>query len=146
MHNVVKWPKILLKSCGVNTARFLKYVTSFYNIMHERVKRLRKQPIHARVNFTFILLNHILTSDINLSSKFVKSLTETCKNLTSSLIKHIDVLVKSSLQLIHTKASLLFSLSLTSLNVILLQLRCTQYWQTEQWNEPEPHLFLQIPQ
>ena len=38
MHNVVKWPNILLKSCGVNIARFLIYVWEFYNIMHERVK------------------------------------------------------------------------------------------------------------
>ena len=37
MHNVVKWSKILSKSCGVNTARFLKYVWPFCNIMHERV-------------------------------------------------------------------------------------------------------------
>ena len=38
MYNVVKWPNILEKSCGVNTARFLKYVWPFYNIMHKRVK------------------------------------------------------------------------------------------------------------
>ena len=38
MHNVLKWPNILLKSCGVNTAKFFKYVWPFYNIMHERVK------------------------------------------------------------------------------------------------------------
>ena len=38
MHNVVKWPNILWKSCGVHTARFLKYVWPFYN-MHERVNR-----------------------------------------------------------------------------------------------------------
>ena len=38
IYNVVKWPKILLKSCGVNTARFLKYLWPFYNILHERVK------------------------------------------------------------------------------------------------------------
>ena len=37
MHNVVKWPNILQKSCGVHTARFLKYVWQFYNIMHEKV-------------------------------------------------------------------------------------------------------------
>ena len=30
--------KYTLKSCGVNTARFLKYVWPFYNMMHERVK------------------------------------------------------------------------------------------------------------
>ena len=39
MHNVVKWPNIPLKSCGVHTTRFLKYVCSFNNIMHERVKQ-----------------------------------------------------------------------------------------------------------
>ena len=39
MHNVVKQPNIFLKSCGVHTARFLKYVWPFYNIMHERVKK-----------------------------------------------------------------------------------------------------------
>ena len=38
MHNIVKRPNILSKSCGVNTARFLKYVWPFYNIMPERVK------------------------------------------------------------------------------------------------------------
>ena len=38
MHNIVKWPNILQKSCGVHTASFLKYVSPFYNIMHERVK------------------------------------------------------------------------------------------------------------
>ena len=32
----------LKKSCGVNTARFLKYVWQFYNIMHERVN-----PFHT---------------------------------------------------------------------------------------------------
>ena len=40
MHNVVKWPNILLQSCGVNSTRFLKYVWPFYNIMHERVKEI----------------------------------------------------------------------------------------------------------
>ena len=37
MHNVVKWPNILQKSCGAHTARFLKYVWPFYIIMHEKV-------------------------------------------------------------------------------------------------------------
>ena len=31
-HNVEKWPNILLKSRGVNTARFLKYVWPFFNM------------------------------------------------------------------------------------------------------------------
>ena len=38
MHNVVKWPNILWKPCGIHTARFLKHVWPFYNIIHERVK------------------------------------------------------------------------------------------------------------
>ena len=37
MRSVAKWSNILLKPCGVYTARFLKYVWPFYN-MHERVK------------------------------------------------------------------------------------------------------------
>ena len=40
MHNVVKWSDILWKSCGVHTARFLKYVWLFYNIIHERVNNV----------------------------------------------------------------------------------------------------------
>ena len=42
MH-VVKWPNILLKFCGVNTARFLKCVWPFYNIMHERVNYIASE-------------------------------------------------------------------------------------------------------
>ena len=33
LFHVEKWPNILLKSRGVNTARFLKYVWPFFNIM-----------------------------------------------------------------------------------------------------------------
>ena len=34
-HNVEKRSNFLLKSCSVNTARFLKYVWTFFNIMNE---------------------------------------------------------------------------------------------------------------
>ena len=44
MHNVVKWPNILQKSCGVYTARFLKYVWPFYKIMDERVRSTSFTP------------------------------------------------------------------------------------------------------
>ena len=37
MYNVEKWSSILLKSCVVHTARFLKYVKPFFYIMHEKV-------------------------------------------------------------------------------------------------------------
>ena len=37
MHDVEKWPTVLLKFCIVHTARFLMYVWPFFNI-HERVK------------------------------------------------------------------------------------------------------------
>ena len=43
MHNVVKWPNILLKSCGVNTTGFLKYVRPFYNIMQGLTQFIGKQ-------------------------------------------------------------------------------------------------------
>ena len=32
-----KWPNLLLKSCRIHTARFLKYVWPFFKIIHERV-------------------------------------------------------------------------------------------------------------
>ena len=32
MHSVEKWSNILLKSCGVNEARFLKYVSPFFQL------------------------------------------------------------------------------------------------------------------
>ena len=35
MYNVDKWPNILLKSCGIHTARFLMYFWLFFNIMYE---------------------------------------------------------------------------------------------------------------
>ena len=56
MHNVVKWPNILQKSCGVNTARFLKYVWSFYNIMHERVKGLLRKELVFADCYTYLIL------------------------------------------------------------------------------------------
>ena len=36
MDSLEKWPNIFYKSCGVKTARFLKCVWLFFNIMHER--------------------------------------------------------------------------------------------------------------
>ena len=50
IHAHEKWSKILLEVCGVNTARFFKYVWSFFFIVYERVKRKvtskTKQPAH----------------------------------------------------------------------------------------------------
>ena len=36
VHNIKKWSNMLQKSCGVHTARFLKYVWPFFKIMDER--------------------------------------------------------------------------------------------------------------
>ena len=36
IRNVEKWSNILLKSCGVNTARFVKYVWPFFKIIYEK--------------------------------------------------------------------------------------------------------------
>ena len=44
-HDVKKWPNMFEIFYGVHTARFLKYVWSFFNIMHERVN-LHKLHFH----------------------------------------------------------------------------------------------------
>ena len=51
MHKDEKWPNILLKSCTVNTSRFLKYVWSFFNIMHESAKEgsIRTRVSHQQI-------------------------------------------------------------------------------------------------
>ena len=57
MHNVVKWSNILLKSCGVRTARFLKCVWPFYN-MHERLNKTTdlKNVVNDTGNLNVILV------------------------------------------------------------------------------------------
>ena len=40
MYNVEKWLNILQKSCGIHTARFLKYVWTFFDIMNGRVNEI----------------------------------------------------------------------------------------------------------
>ena len=65
MHNVVKWPNILWKSCGVNTAGFLKYIWPFYNIMHERVKKGLEQSTSLTIDAIFFLKMLPLTMSIS---------------------------------------------------------------------------------
>ena len=67
VHNVVKWSNILQKSCGVHTARFLKYVWPFYNIMHERVNKLPPNFSHTFIKHGLIFTCSNL--DINLVSR-----------------------------------------------------------------------------
>ena len=52
MHNVEKWPNILLKSCCVNTARILKYAWASFNIMHERVKEVMPSCVNVIVTYS----------------------------------------------------------------------------------------------
>ena len=40
MQNVEKWPKIIKKSCGAHSARLLRYVWPFFNVMHEKINAL----------------------------------------------------------------------------------------------------------
>ena len=51
MHNAERWPNILKKSCDAKTARFLKYVWPFFDIMHERVKIKLRFLIKLKQNF-----------------------------------------------------------------------------------------------
>ena len=43
--------KDILKSCGTHSAKLLKYVWPFFNIMHDRINLLRRQP-HKMVKHT----------------------------------------------------------------------------------------------
>ena len=86
MHNVVKWPKILLKYCGVHTARFLKYVWPFYNIMHKRVNYKSYPPgtrwkLIKRFIYLFTTSFHVQkklrkSNEIRQRYKFVGAATE----------------------------------------------------------------------
>ena len=52
MQNIEKRPSILQKSCGVNAAKFLKYVWPFFNIILERVQLTDIVSLHKKWNFT----------------------------------------------------------------------------------------------
>ena len=86
MHNVVKWPNILLKYCGVNTARFLKYVWPFYNIMHERVKE----------NGTLLILDSIRIKNVDtlvVGNLSINSLDPKFDELKALVAGKVDILL-----------------------------------------------------
>ena len=56
MHTVVKWPNIFLKSCCVYTARFLKYVCPFYNVIRESKNILDEMVERKVVDFHLIVM------------------------------------------------------------------------------------------
>ena len=58
MGKVIKRPNILRKSCGVHTARFLKNVWPFYNIIHEIVKG----GLSGRMTWQFINVLELYSS------------------------------------------------------------------------------------
>ena len=95
MHNVEKWPTILLKSCGVNTAIILKYVRPFLTIMHERAilakdfiekKLTQNSPRCRHPNVSFIFPSKNLTW---IQENFHKNIEQknysTCFRLISSM-------------------------------------------------------------
>ena len=55
MQNVENRPNILLKSWGVNTARFLKYVWPFFNIMDKRVNNVSDTSLNLSWRRCFIV-------------------------------------------------------------------------------------------
>ena len=72
MHNVVKWPNILQKSCSVHAARFLKYVWPFYNIMHERVNKILKSEIGSLIAyFSFVIYMDLCVVLLHITSIFI---------------------------------------------------------------------------
>ena len=58
MHNFVKRRNTLSKFCCVNTARFLKYVWPFYNILHEGIKCATLIPSYYFYQMADILAEH----------------------------------------------------------------------------------------
>ena len=62
MHNVEKWSNILYTFCGVHTARFLKYVWPFFNIMHEKIIVIIFLTVGHR-NVAELLLNRFAYRD-----------------------------------------------------------------------------------
>ena len=51
MNNVEEWPNILQVSCGVNTAKFLKYVWPCFRIKHIRVKPEKSNTSFGQIYF-----------------------------------------------------------------------------------------------
>ena len=64
MYNVEKWSNILLKSCSVNPARFLKYVCPIFNIMYERVKSDYYKLRNSKSTVNTIIKNLLKIGDI----------------------------------------------------------------------------------
>ena len=60
MHNIEKRPNIVLKSCGVNSASFLKYVLPFFNIMHEKVSPVFTSNRNQSLNLSYKTANQFL--------------------------------------------------------------------------------------
>ena len=54
---MLKNDQTYLKKSGVNTARFLKYVEPFFNIMHKRVKKKTFSNLSKRLT-PFLSLTH----------------------------------------------------------------------------------------
>ena len=53
IHYFKKWSNMLLKSCSLNTARFLKYVWPFFNIMNERINLVRWYGWKTKITYCY---------------------------------------------------------------------------------------------
>ena len=68
-----KWPSILQKSYGVNTARFLKQVWPFFKLLHERVRLIKIKSIIKRSQETNTCSNSTIET-LKKGVKYVQSL------------------------------------------------------------------------
>ena len=86
------------KSCGVNTARFLKKVWPFFNIMNERVKRKncgQLSPTSVTMEIFSNIPAHNRSQDVKNCTKLQKLLL----NSSESIVKIFDnILTNSSKQ------------------------------------------------
>ena len=81
IRNVGKWPKMLLKSCSLNSTRCLKHVWSFFNILLGRVSMFCTNV--SRLFFSIFRLGEKLVSAVDVQI-FVCALL--CKNSLSRAI------------------------------------------------------------
>ena len=77
MQNVEKWPNILFKKLWCERQRFLKYVSPFFNVIHERVLPMKAFADELFECFEGLALKGLRTCkklrNLSLTRKYSKS-------------------------------------------------------------------------
>ena len=144
-----KWPNIPLKSCGVNTSKWLMYVWPSFNIIHKRIQQtsgfltgnIEKEQWHEMVGATLHQTCSVRKGFLKISQNSQENtcarvslikliLTETLETLAQvfscascDILDNIDNIIKVSPRLtaILIGVSLIFSYHITSSNLSVLK-------------------------